>query len=507
MNVLANPEVVRNIRAHLRWDRMLAVTAICAVLSVVVGLTMANLPRGPGGWGIVFLHTVLYAQTLVLLLAGGLSAAHAIQHERERNTFDFQRATRLTPLELTVGKLFGAPILAYYIALCLMPAALVGAAVGGASPSFVLAAYVVVVLGAITFHASMLVLSLVVQRDAIATIAVLVIVVFGWLPATLVTRGVSALLSLGSLTPFFAGVLVGQTSWAVNRAGAFFVSPFGSPFAAPPTTDVLFGWPVHHFFVLVVLYVTFTAWYLLVVSRNIKRDPAAYELLTPREALGFMLYVNVILVGFLRWSSTDPLTAIDVLVGVNVCLFFACGLALLRSRDYVRRMSARGGAGLLPGWPGSYLGAGLLAIGLAVIAVLSARDAWTVSSDAGVAIFRVAICAAWVARDLAYLQWVCLLRRSRSVLTGLLSLAVFYLCAGAVLSARPPGQWYGSPLSGALAPGAALFADPSTWRDALGSWLLVLALQLVLIAALARLQAAALKRFAPPPDAASTVPA
>ena len=153
---------------------------------------------------------------------------------------------------------------------------------------------------------------------------------------------------MGSLTPFFAGDPRGPDELGGQR-GRGGVSPFGSPFAGPPTTDVLFGWPVHHFFVLVVLYVTFTAWYLLVVSRNIKRDPAAYELLTPREALGFTLYVNVILVGFLRWSSTDPLTALSALVGVNTLpLLRVRARAAARSR--LRPPSERApGAGFRPG--------------------------------------------------------------------------------------------------------------------------------------------------------------
>ena len=505
MNVFANPEIARNIRAQLRPDRKISLALIVAVLSAVAGSAMAHFGlAGGGGWGTELLHAVLYVQTLLLLLAGGLAAAHAIQHERERNTFDFQRTTLLAPLELTVGKLFGAPVLAYYVALCLMPAAIVGAVVGGAAPSFVLAAYVVVVLGAIAFHAAMLVLSLVVRSDAAATIAVLAIVFFGRLPGAFLAGGVTSLLSMGSPSPFFAGTLVGQRSWALDSAGPAFRL---SPFAPPSTTDVLFGWPVHHFFVLVALYVTFATWCLLVVSRNIKRDPAAYELLTPREALGFAVYVNVILVGFLRWSGMDPLTALSALIGVDAVLFFVCGLALLRGRDYVRRVSARGGVPLAPGWPGVYLGGCLLAVGLLVVGGLSARGLWTAPSDAALAVLRVAMCAVWIARDLAYLQWVCVLQRGRPVLTGLLTLVLFYVAVGAYLTAQGFAHPHGSALLGLFVPGAALFTDPSTWRADLGNWLFVLAAQLVVIAALTRLQVEAVKPFAPAPDAAPASPA
>jgi hypothetical protein len=494
MSVFGNPEIARNIRSQLRPDRMAALAAVVAILSVVAGSALSHFGLAVGGgWGIGLLHGVVYVQTLLLLLAGGLAAARSIQHERERNTFDFQRATLLTPLELTVGKLFGAPVLSYYLALCLMPAAIVGAAVGRASPSFVAAAYVIVLLGAIAFHAAMLVLSLVVRRDAAATIAVLAIVFLGRLPGTFLAGGMTSLLSMGSLTPFFAGTLLSQTSWAVNAGDAAFRY---SPFGPPTTTDVLFGWPVHHFFVLVVLYLSFTAWCLLVVSRNIKRDPGAYELLTPREALAFTVYLNLILVGFLRWSTMDALTALGALVGVNVVVFFVCGLALLRGRDYVRRALARGTTALPPAWPGLYLGGGLLATGLVLVAALSARNVWTAPEDAGVAVLRIALCAVWVARDLAYLQWVSLLPRSRSVLTGLLSLAIFYIAVAAYVISQHLAQAHGSAVLGVFVPGAVLFTDPSAWRDNLGSWLFVLAAQLVAIAALTRLQQEAVRRFA-----------
>src|SRR5258708_23149730 len=42
----------------------------------------------------------------------------------ERKTWDFQRATRLSPAELLTGKLLGEPVLAYFIVVCCLPMAL-----------------------------------------------------------------------------------------------------------------------------------------------------------------------------------------------------------------------------------------------------------------------------------------------------------------------------------------------------------------------------------------------
>ena len=179
MNAMpANPELIRNIRAQLRPDRVATVAVVCAMLSLAVGYSTAY-PHGGLGrpWGLEFLRVAVAAQAFVLVLGGGLMSLLAIQREKEMNTFDFQRVTRLRPLELALGKLFGAPALMYFIVLCLMPAALVGAAVGHARPTLVLAAYVVVLLGAISIHALALLLSLLLERGVAVAAGVLFLIV------------------------------------------------------------------------------------------------------------------------------------------------------------------------------------------------------------------------------------------------------------------------------------------------------------------------------------------
>ena len=67
---------------------------------------------------------------VILTIGGGIYCLQSIHREKDLNTFDYQRVTRLTPLELTLGKLFGAPSLLYFIALCLLPITLVGVPIG-----------------------------------------------------------------------------------------------------------------------------------------------------------------------------------------------------------------------------------------------------------------------------------------------------------------------------------------------------------------------------------------
>ena len=128
-----NPEFVRNVRAQLRPGKMLTAAIICGVLSLAAGAGLAFtgwMDAAANPWGLTLLSVALGAQVYVLLLGGGIACLHAIQREKESNTFDFQRVTRLTPRELALGKLFGAPALSYFVALCLLPAAIVGAVTG-----------------------------------------------------------------------------------------------------------------------------------------------------------------------------------------------------------------------------------------------------------------------------------------------------------------------------------------------------------------------------------------
>src|SRR5437588_89129 len=138
-------------------------------------------------------------------------------------------------------------------------------------------------------------------------------------------------------------------------------------------TDVLFGWPVHHAVVAVALYAGFAAWCLLAVVRNIKRDPAGYEIFTPAQALGFLFFINLIFIGFFRWSRWSAAEAQADLLGLNTTLCFVLGVALLRTRDRVRRLDARrrlSSGWLAAAWPAPYLAAGTLLVGLVPVAIL-----------------------------------------------------------------------------------------------------------------------------------------
>ncbi|MEE9234786.1 MAG: hypothetical protein V3U28_05030 [Candidatus Acidoferrales bacterium] len=499
--LFANPELRRNWRAQLRPGRMIAAVIIAAVLSLALGFALSESVPAPV-WGQTLLYLALLGQLLALTVGGSLSCLHAIQREKEMNTFDFQRVTRLTPSELTLGKLFGAPALGYFITLCLLPAAIVGAVVGDVRPAFFLAAYAVLLLGSITFHAFALMVSMHLERGSTAA-AVLLILLVLWILS--IPGGFGGVLALGELGPFFAPDLLSQTSWALSdhvmSGGGY--NPF--------VIDLFFDQPVHHFFVLVVLYLTLTAWFLLAVTRNIKRDPTVYEVYTPAQSLGFILYLNFLLLAFFRWHPGRPFDDQGILTGLNLGLFFLLGLVLLRNRDRLRRRLRERQAGAANGfdvlWPAPYLLLGAVVVGAAIIGMVewkrSPEQAWNL----GLAIFRLAFFTAWLVRDVQYLQWMNLRTTRRPLVKGVLFLTVFYVVMVIVLASmdffEQPERL---PYTALFVPSGA-FVDPLSWAAHPALWSVALALQVVAAGFFVYLQKRKLRGLSSPARNAPTLAA
>jgi hypothetical protein len=129
-----NPELLRNARIQLRPGRAIAAAVICAAISLTIWYSFESRSNGQAVAtdAIEMFKFILQMQVFVLLVGGGIYELLSVHREKELNTFDFQRVTRLSAFELAVGKLFGAPILTYLIVLCFMPIAIFAAVVGHA---------------------------------------------------------------------------------------------------------------------------------------------------------------------------------------------------------------------------------------------------------------------------------------------------------------------------------------------------------------------------------------
>ena len=453
---LNNPELRRNLRIELSSKRVLTAGIITAVFALIVvpSLIPVNRPAIDAGRPApmsFYLLAMLWSQKITLALGGAISCWRAVRRERELNTYDYQRITRLSPLELAVGKLFGAPALAYFVTLCLVPPALVSAATAtGPALGLLLRNYLLLFTGALVIHAFALMISTVSDKGGMSSgLALLVLLQ--------VFPVIGLLLALGAVN-------------SSQNSGQVASLPFYG-MAIPPT------------FLWAGLELGFAAWLMLAVVRNIKLGLEAMQLFTVREGLGFAAYCNFVWIGFYPWQTGSRANAAGALLLLAVVFFYAVGTGVLRSRELVRR-GLREVTAALSGssrWLGPIVS---LAVGAAlteiVIVVLAAQN----SPDPDGArpardLFMVLYCAAWVARDLFYLQWMKIRPVSSSLRKACLYLAVFYISASIVFRSSLTTANVDAAFAACLVP----FPLLRTWTDAQwdaasGMWLAALAAQL-----------------------------
>jgi hypothetical protein len=406
---LENPELWRNLRIELSSKRALTAGIITAVFALIVvpSLLPGNSSGSSAGNSAAmspYLLVVLWSQKITLTLGGAISCWRAVRRERELNTYDFQRITRLSPLELAVGKLFGAPALAYFITLCLIPPAVLSAATtGGATLTLLMQNYFLLFTATLLIHAFALMISTVSDKGGAVTGVVLLLLLqvfplIGWLIAMSATA----------------------SARNIGRETAFRF--YGIPF---PTTLL---WAT--------LELGFAAWLLLAVVQNIKIDLEAMQLFTVRQGVGFAVYCNFVWIGFYPWRAGSSETSADPLLLLGVVFFYMVGVGVLQSRELVRRglretRAALSESGRLLGPIGSLV-AGALLTEIVIVMLAAQPGAQETGTHAAHNLFLVLYLAAWVARDLFYLQWM-KIRPVRSPLRqAFLYLAVFYVSASIV---------------------------------------------------------------------------
>ena len=359
--------------------------------------------------------------------------------------------------------------------------------------SILLQIYMLVVLGSITYHALALLVSLLLERGTSAGGILFFLMVVG-MSSIDFSQGGSAI-AAHELSPFFVFKLLSPSA-----AGTFRRSD--GLRGLPGQTDSFFGMQVSHFWVLMILYATLTAWFFLASVRNIKRDPSVYEVYSPLQGFAFVVYLNLLLLGFFRWAiphfeynfsanppvtisyqPIPPTTAEGLFLSVSLWFFAILGLALLRSRDqarrHVREFGARAAGLWAAVWPAPYLVAGAVLAGLGIVSMIRLRLQSQPEWNSGIGLLEASFFAIWIARDLLYLQWMKLRRGRRPLVTGVLYLVVFYICAGALFV---PLGWYGprgARYATIFVPFHAFQLNSETWMLASGAWIVALILLLL----------------------------
>lgn len=451
--IWSNPEFVRHRRAELRTTRAFTFAAIVLVICLLIWLgcwlarasemavfyrqsqqfgnpTAARLAQmeqeSPAVvWG-TFYSAVMYAQLAILTFWSLLCCAQSVSGERERKTWDFQRATRLNPQDLLVGKLLGEPVLAYFIVLCCLPITLIAALLGHEAWRSVVSGYLLILLGALFIGLAGLWMSSLFESRSrgvglIGTFALYLLL------------GFAGKIAENSHFPGFAAFspLTGLASMLEHENEGYVATIFGSP--------------VSWLLMSTLLYVTFGGWFVLMLLRTLKKDFDQIRPLSRWQSVGCAAFLNFTFYALFSPGWNDSLMSArnfaSLMVFVNGIILFAMGLATITSYERVKvwwRTRSQNRRSLLaedgPPWPWLVLSGAvgylLLVWGLFAWKNVLGFDRETLAA-AFVQFLAVSI---YVTRDILFIQWSRLTHMRAPVLKGFLYVFLYYVSAG-ILSA------------------------------------------------------------------------
>jgi len=423
-----NPLLILHVRSELRPTRAVMAAAITLVVCILMAMgcwsadhsTVYEFCRDLYTW-------LLTSQFVVLGVWCALACGQAVVRERELKTFDFLKTTRLTAAELLVGKLLGAPILAYFLVGCTLPVSIVAGLVGGVRPAAVLGS-VVLLLG-FNFFYSLVALwgSMLVEKANAGAVGILGLLV-----------NLIALPFAHSAFPGFAALSVVPALFSLHRLKDFDVGNVA------PT---VFGVEVPLFVLSLVLYALVGAWFVLMIVRNLKRDLPQIQLLSRWQGVGLVAFWNLLFYAFLNphWvgaghsSRFSKIRAPEVLacaLAWNATLLFLIGVAALSPQEklkvWYRKWAAGNESYLAPqGLPWPWLvAAAVIAYGMLVAEVLGLASAVPLGEwHLGFVALVFLAFLIFTARDVLFLQWCLLTRLKHPIMKGFLFLFLYYVAA------------------------------------------------------------------------------
>ncbi len=445
IRIWENPEFVRHLRANLRRMRAITVAAtviaICALIwlgcwgakqselaAMRRGVQMEHLHWSPERlaqverqapievW-LTFYKFMMYAQLGVLTFWSLLSCAQSISGERERKTWDFQRATRLGAGELLVGKLLGEPVLAYFIVVCCLPLTVVAGLLGQAGWRNIAYGYLLILTGALFIGLTGLWLSNLFESRS---------------------RGIGLIGTFGLYLLFGLATQLSQDS---NFPGLGAFSPLAGllsllreeGYRNGPT---IFGAHVSWLLMSLLLYGTFGAWLVVVLLRTLKKEYGQMQPLSRWEVVGcaaFFIFTIYALFLPRPWDRMDAIGFAKFMVGTNGLILFGLGLAMLTPNERLKvwRHKKDGMSSLFAedglAWP-------WLAMSVVVGYVLLVWGMFAWKYDVSlerrallIGLLLYVVVGLFVTRDILFLQWCRLTRLRAPVLKGFLYVGLYYV--------------------------------------------------------------------------------
>jgi ABC-type transport system involved in multi-copper enzyme maturation permease subunit len=425
-----NPEFVRHLRAELRPARAVRAASVALVICILLGLACWSAEHGNvQSFLRLFYGWLVGGQFVILGIWCASACGQAISRERELKTYDFLRTTRLTSGELLIGKLLGAPVMAYFVIACTVPVAIVCALLGGFGPGAVLGTCLLLVVFSLFFGLVAMWCSMLIEKSNAGAIGLAALLVNG-LALRFSETAFPGLASLSVVPPILA--LHGFTDLPITRVPA-----------------VLFGLQIPFILATCILYVTLGAWFALMLVRNFKKEREQMRLLSRWEAVGLAAYLNLLFYAFLEprsvvlrfaFRAIRPQDVAGLAMSWNAVILYMVGIAALTPREKLKVWWRRWSAGEesylsdrgLP-WPW------LLPAAAIALAMLFA-DALGMTSIVPLGRWQIAQASLqllaflmFVTRDVMFLQWCTVTRMRRPLLKGMLYLGLYYATVGVLI--------------------------------------------------------------------------
>ena len=278
-----NPLLILHVRSDLRPARAAMAAAVSLIVCVLIAMgCWSGNPGNARGFWTDFYAWLLGAQFVLLGVWSAGTCGQAVARERELKTFDFLKTTRLTAAEIMVGKLLGAPIVAYFIVACTLPISIVAGLVGGIRPAAVLGSIVLLLAFNLFYSLAALLASMLVEKSSSGAVGLLGLL------------GNLLFLAFAE-SPFkgFAAISVVPAVLSLHRVDM----DMGR---IHPT---VFGVEVPCIILTLVLYVLLGAWFVLMIVRNLKRDIPQIQLLSRWQCVGLVAFWNLLFYAFLDTNT------------------------------------------------------------------------------------------------------------------------------------------------------------------------------------------------------------
>jgi hypothetical protein len=407
-----------------------AATAIVVVMLSLCALTVST------AGGKVMIGMVVLAHLIGLPVWVGVTCSKSITRERALETFDFWRTTRLTSHDLIIGQLCGVPLMGIWAVVCTIPVAVMAVALE-ISPFDLMLAYGILLLFSATIGLAGLVMSM-------------------WAAPVRNGRGLVWFLG-GYVLVWIFWLGGGESLWGANLGAMtpyHYLDSLGGSFGKvsvnimAPQTVVFFGaMHVPSLLVGVALNLSFSGWLYLMLHRNIKKNLEEIRLLSRWQSVGLVLFLNGLLLAFWQPGSGDEIEGISRfeqgIYSLNLMTLYIVGVIMLTPQERLRVWWQEWSVGRasyldedgLP-WPWIMVTA-VCTMGVAYLGVQFSHE--DVISNG--LMLPLGVIAAFVMRDVLFLQWCVGREFKRPIFTGLLYLGLYYFIAG-VLSEYFPVMRY-----------------------------------------------------------------